>query len=189
MKSKNYYQIIEKYKVFHTKGTKLIKGSETFKLYSLSKSIVELRKIIKETNSSSIIDFGCGKAMYYFNSLNIEDIEFKSLKEYWGVKEIILYDPAVKIFSKYPWKQCDGIISTDVLEHIPEDDILEIIDDIFSLAKKFVYFVIAIYPASKFFENGENIHLCLKSKEEWSNIFENFNEKYPNIEQIIRFND
>ena len=40
------------------------------------------------------------------------------------MKKIHLYDPGVEEYSIYPKNKHDGVICTDVLEHIPEDDIL-----------------------------------------------------------------
>ena len=46
------------------------------------------------------------------------------MKEFLGVWEIRLYDPCVPRFSTFPaGLQFDGVISTDVLEHIPNVDL------------------------------------------------------------------
>ena len=44
-------------------------------------------------------------------------------------------------------------------------------------------------PASKYFDDGKNIHLSLKDQEEWKKIFLEFKKKYPNINQYIYFNE
>jgi len=105
------------------------------------------------------------------------------------VQDVYLYDPGVAKYSIYPSKKYDGVICTDVIEHIPEDDIMNFIQDIFDLSEKFVFIVIALKPASKHFDDGKNIHLCLKSKDEWDKIFTEFKEKYPLIKQYIYFNE
>lgn len=186
--SKNYYQKINSYKKMHTEGIGSLNGAEIFKGYSLIKSIVDIKDVINHTKSKSIIDFGCGKAMYYKNKLKVEDVNYISLQNYWDIEKIILYDPAVSEFSDYPKVIADGIISTDVIEHIPPEDVINFIDEMFSLCKNFIYVVIATIPASKVFENGENIHICLKTEQEWLEIFSSFKKKYKSIEQFIRFN-
>ena len=42
---------------------------------------------------------------------------------------------------------------------------------------------------SKSFDDGRNIHLCLKTQEEWEKIFLEFKAKYPQINQYLYFNN
>tara|TARA_Y200000002_G_scaffold101777_1_gene82600 strand:+ start:647 stop:1234 length:588 start_codon:yes stop_codon:yes gene_type:complete len=187
--SPNYFEIIEKYKDFHVNGTKKLSGSQTFLGYSLVKWVHKIREIIITSNSKTIIDYGCGKAFLYNSKISIADKNYENLQEYWGIEEVFLYDPAVEKYSQQPQRKRDGIICTDVIEHIPEEDVLQFIEDIFKLANKFVFLVIATMPASKHFDNGKNIHLCIKSEREWGNIFSKFKEDYPKIEQYVFFNN
>ena len=92
-------------------------------------------------------------------------------------------------FSVYPVRKFDGLICTDVIEHIPEDDILQFIDNLFKLSNKFIFVVIATIPATKYFDDGNNIHLCLKTQEEWEKIFLEFKATYPEINQYVHFNE
>mgnify|MGYP001472521852 FL=1 len=184
-----YYQIIEKYKLFHTNGIKNQPGISTFLGYSLTKWIVNIKDIIKITKSNSLIDFGCGKAFLYKNKFKIGDEDFKNLSDFWQIQNIFLYDPGVKEFSLYPDKKYDGLVCTDVIEHIPKTDVINFIDKLFKLSNKFVFFVIATIPASKYFDDGKNIHLCLKTENEWEKIFVEFKDKYPKIEQHIYYNN
>ena len=187
--SANYYEIIEKYKSFHIDGTPKLSGANTFLGYSLVKWIHEIKKIIHASNSKTLIDYGCGKALLYNNKINFPKQTFKNIQEYWGVDEVYLYDPAVEKYCLPPVKKADGIICTDVVEHIPEEDVIVFIDDLFKLANKFVFLVIATKPASKYFEDGRNIHICIKTKKEWEIIFSKFKKDYANIDQYIFFND
>jgi len=184
-----YYEVIEKYKLFHTNGIKNQPGISTFLGYSLTKWIVNIKDIIKISKSNSLIDFGCGKAFLYKNNFKIGDEDFKNLSDFWQIQNIFLYDPGVKEFSFYPDKKYDGLVCTDVIEHIPETDVINFIDKLFKLSNKFVFFVIATIPASKYFDDGKNIHLCLKTENEWEKIFVEFKDKYPKIEQYIYYNN
>ena len=83
----------------------------------------------------------------------------------------------------------DTVVCTDVLEHIPTKDIFHFIDGLYSLSKKFIFLVVATQPASKLFEDGRNIHLTLKNSDEWNIIFEEFKNKYPKIQAVLRFNE
>ena len=187
--SNYYYEVIEKYKLFHKNGVKNQPGFSTFLGYSLSKWIVKIKEIVQNNNSSSLIDFGCGKGFLYNNKFKIGEDEFENLSDFWKIQDIYLYDPGVERYSTYPNNKYDGVICTDVIEHIPEIDVINFIDKLFNLSNKFIFFVIATIPASKYFDDGKNIHLCLKNKHEWKKIFLDFKNKYPNIDQYVYFND
>lgn len=184
-----YYEVIEKYKLFHKDGIKNQPGFSTFLGYSLSKWIIKIKEIIRDSRSKSLIDFGCGKGFLYKTKFKIDETEFENLSDFWNIKDIFLYDPGVEEFSTYPKIKFDGLICTDVIEHIPESDIINFIDSLFKITNKFVFVVIATIPASKYFDDGNNIHLCLKTKKEWKKIFEDFKNKYPQIEQYVYFNN
>ena len=187
--SKYYYEVIEKYKLFHKKGIKNQPGNSTFLGYSLSKWIIIIKQIIEINNCNSLLDFGCGKGFLYKNKFKLKGAEFNNLFDFWKIKNIFLYDPGVDEYSEYPKKKYDGVICTDVVEHIPEDDVLNFIDELFKLSNKFIFIVIATIPASKYFEDGNNIHLSLKNENKWKKIFLEFKIKYPDIDQHIYFNN
>ena len=190
--SEYYYEVIEKYKLFHENGYKkdniITPGESTFLGYSLTKWILKIKEIIKINKCDSLLDFGCGKGFLYKNKFKINDQEYRNLLDCWKLDDVYLYDPGVKEFSVYPVRKFDGLICTDVIEHIPENDILQFIDSLFKLSNKFIFVVIATIPATKFFDDGNNIHLCLKTKQEWEKIFVEFKDKYPLINQYVYFN-
>ena len=191
--SEYYYEVIEKYKLFHENGYEkdniLTPGESTFLGYSLTRWILEIKEIVKINKCDSLLDFGCGKGFLYKNKFKINDQEYRNLLDCWKLDDVYLYDPAVKEFSVYPVRKFDGLICTDVIEHIPENDILQFIDNLFKLSNKFIFVVIATIPATKFFDDGNNIHLCLKTKQEWEKIFLEFKAKYPQINQYLYFNN
>ena len=104
----------------------------------------------------------------------MENKIYKNISEYWGIKEYYLYDPAVKQYLVYPSKKMDGVICIDVVEHIPEEDVINFIDEVYKLANKFVFIVIACYPAKKTLPDGRNVHLSIKEAEEWKEIIDLF---------------
>ena len=191
--SEYYYEVIEKYKLFHENGYKkdniLTPGESTFLGYSLTRWILKIKEIIKINKCDSLLDFGCGKGFLYKNKFKINDQEYRNLLDCWELEDVYLYDPGVKEFSVYPVRKFDGLICTDVIEHIPERDVLQFIDNLFKLSNKFIFVVIATIPATKFFDDGNNIHLCLKTQEEWEKIFLEFKAKYPDINQYVHFNE
>ena len=79
----------------------------------------------------------------------------------------------------------DGVICIDVVEHMPPEDVINFIEDIFKLAKKFVFIVIACYPAGKKLPDGRNVHLSIKKHGEWKKIISKIKIKYPNISPYV----
>ena len=187
--SENYFKTINLYKKMHVTGTSKLPPQKTFAGFSLVRWIPEIKTIIKKTGSKSIIDFGCGKAMAYREQIIFNKVTYPNIQDFWGVKDITLYDPGVKEFDLYPNSKADGIICTDVIEHITSDDIINFIENLYILSKIFVFLVIATKPASKYFDDGRNIHLTLKSNQEWDIIFNKFKKKYPNIKTYVKYNE
>ena len=187
--SQEYFDTIQLYKKLHSEGTKKLSPQQTFAGHSLMSWGLKIKQIIDITKSNSITDFGCGKALGHIHKVRFKQTIYQNLADYWNIEFVQLYDPGVKEFDCFPSERTDGVICTDVLEHIPNKDIKFFIDQLYSLSKKFLFVVIATIPASKFFEDGRNIHLTLKHEEEWKSIFNTINAKYPEIQTFIEFNN
>ncbi len=129
-----------------------------FNGYSLKYWIPELGNIVRNSNINSVLDFGCGKAKCW--------LDF-NLKTQLGIERLGLYDPGVKQFSNLPDISYDMVICIDVLEHIPEHLLDEVLEQIFSRAKKIVFLSISTRLASKKLPNGDNAHATVKPKEWW----------------------
>ena len=108
--SKEYYSLVNEYKHAHKIGIKKnnfhLSENITFDGKSLAPWIVHIKKIIDFTGSTSILDYGCGKAQHH--------------PENWNAYK---YDPAYPIYEKKPeaGRKFDLVICIDVLEHILED--------------------------------------------------------------------
>ena len=120
------------------------------------------------TKSETVLDYGAGTGIQYYK---------RHKNRYFGIKDfnIPCYDPAVPEYDIIPNKTFDGVISTDVLEHIPENDLEEAISNIFSLAKKFVYISVFCGPADMILSNGENAHCTIKSPKWWKRKIKSLN--------------
>ena len=127
---------------------------------SLTPHLDNIKKLIESTKSKTALDYGCGNAKNY-----IEDKIHLS----WGLEKIGLYDPAIPKWGLLPSGNFDCVISTDVLEHVPEEEINDTLIEIFTLSNKCAYLNIAMYLASQILPNGENAHCTLKSKDWWRN--------------------
>jgi uncharacterized Rossmann fold enzyme len=115
-----------------------------------TKHIDVVLKLSKQLNSTSILDYGCGKG-YLAKGLPFPIWE---------------YDPAIpgKEISPRP---ADIVICTDVLEHIEPDKIHFVLDDLRRCTLKLIYLTIHTGPSSKFLSDGRNAHLLQKNKKWW----------------------
>ena len=140
---------IEQYKLYHNNG-----WGDGVSYPAQHQHIVDL---VKDTQSTSLLDYGCGKGKQYTK---------QGLHNAWGFMPT-LYDPSIPEFDKLPEQNFDGIYSTDVMEHVPESVIPEVFDYIFSHADKFVFLGICTRPAVAVLPNGENAHCTVKPIEWW----------------------
>lgn len=186
--SQDYNKLINEYKKLHSNGIGKLSSKDTFAGTSLSNWVLTIRKILSENFCRSIIDFGCGKAGLYQREITLDGVVYSDLSHFWNCNKIYLYDPAVEEYSKYPSEKADAVICTDVLEHIPPQDIEIFIESLYRLASKILFIVVSTRPASKFFENGQNIHLTIKTEENWKEIFNRFGEEFKSIKTFIHFN-
>jgi len=137
---------IAQYKEYH-KDNKKYRGD------NLAPQIHHILELIQMTQSTTLLDYGCGKGNQWTN--NILPVT------------PTLYDPAVPEHENKPTGTFDGVISTDVMEHIPEEQIPQIFQEISQYATRFVFLAIATDPAIAVLPNGENAHCTLKPLEWW----------------------
>jgi hypothetical protein len=70
-------------------------------------------------------------------------------------------------YKQLPEGNFDGVYSTDVLEHIPEEELDRVLTEIFSKADKFVYLGICTVPSQHILSNGENAHDTVQPFDWW----------------------
>jgi hypothetical protein len=172
--SERYQRLVELYREMHARG-EVIRGiapENTFPGASLLPQAHHIRRLVARTGSRSILDYGSGKGAQYRPTQLVEgSSSWSSVQEYWGVTRIVCYDPGYAPFSRLPEESFDGVISTDVLEHCAEGDLDWIVEELFSLAAKFVFASVACHPAVKRLPNGENAHCTVRPPAFWESLF------------------
>jgi len=183
--SSRYVQLLSMYREMHLEGEKYlgIPARETFDGRSLHGQIRRVKQLIKKTGAETVLDYGSGKGQQYDpKPIKIKDEgEWDGVLDYWGVDEVVCFDPAYPPYSTPPSEQFDGVVSTDVLEHCPEDDIPWIVEEMFSFARRFVFATIACYPARKRLPSGENAHITLKDAQWWREVFDRSAERHGGV--------
>ena len=141
--SQEYYDLIDSYKVLHEEEGK-------FKGISLTPLVPTLIHVTKENNCKTLLDYGCGKGALR-SRLDLR----------W-----IGYDPHVEKFNVEPEPQ-NFVMCFDVLEHIEQEFLSNVLNHIDTLAQNFVWLRIDTAPARKSLSDGRNAHLSLYPKEWW----------------------
>jgi hypothetical protein len=177
--SARYNELVGFYKQMHAEGTQSsnqpVAAKDTFTGQSLLPHVGPIKSLIDQFGVKSVLDYGAGKARFYTAPLfpSADSSQKVDLRNFWGVNEIRLYDPGYEPLSRLPLGETfDAVICTDVMEHIPEEDMDWVIDELYGFANRMVYACIATYPAGKTFPNGENVHVTLKDPQWWARKFE-----------------
>ena len=110
---------------------------------------------VNKYSPKSILDFGCGKG---------------KLKTGLAKHEVDIdeYDPAIPNKKKIPKEQYDLIITTDVLEHIYEDEIPTICKEFISLQPETMFHAICTRKAHKKLPDGTNAHKTVRDIQWWA---------------------
>ena len=178
--SARFGDLIKQYQIAHHTETDAEEGPP-FDGRTLKKSVSYVAKIIKETGSNTVLDYGSGKAQSYTRIENEpEDSRFRSQPDWPDVK-VVCYDPGYAPFSEPYENGCEGVISTDVVEHIPHEDIPWVLDEMFSQAQKFVFVVAVCYPAKNILPNGENAHCTVEQPDWWRAQMELTARHFPGV--------
>ena len=162
-------KLLQDYKDLHEK--KCFAGN------SIVNYVPQIKQLFWSYRPKSMLDYGCGRASPYYGD------EMLPMVDKLGYEmELSLYDPAVEAYSIKPIDPVGAIICCDVLEHIPEDELDEILSHIYSLARVFVFFAIALVPdGNRKLLDGSDVHVTLKTKEAWLNLI----HKYSTVPTYI----
>ena len=189
--SPRYVELLAYYKEMHEAGIvdQGLPPEKTFDGSSLHFHAGQIRNIIGVLGSRTILDYGAGKGKQYAPMpVELPDGQkFSDIKAFWNVGSIKCFDPGYRPFAQLPKGSFDGVVTTDVLEHCPKEDIPWIIDEIFGFATEFVYANVACYPALKTLPSGENVHCTLESPDWWENIFNTRVKKSPGLRYFAAY--
>ena len=112
--------------------------------------------LLQRFDAVSILDYGCGEGSL---ARKLADRRFPWLR-------ISEYDPAIDGKNGRP-AFADLVTVTDVLEHVEPECLSAVLGHLHGLARKAVFFVVALDEANKVLADGRNAHLILESPEWW----------------------
>lgn len=146
--------------------SELHKNQKVFPGTSIKSYVKEIADLVHVCRPRNLLDYGSGKGFQYLVS---------RVHEQWGGMLPHCYDVGVRQLSEKPKGPFDGVICTDVMEHIDQPDVDAILDDIFSFlpprddgGSSFAFFAIACRPAvKKTLPDGRNVHLTVRPPSWW----------------------
>jgi hypothetical protein len=185
--SQRYLELLQLYQQMHVEGRPEHGASpeETFDGHSLEEHIGSVARLIGKTGARTILDFGAGKGMFYQDSPDHPPGSRHKALPAWPGIAVTCYDPGYAPFAEPFEGKFDGVVSTDVLEHIPEEDVPWILDEMFRAARKFVFVIAACFPAKKNLPDGTNAHCTIQPPGWWRLQLEMAARRHPGIEWVL----
>lgn len=122
-----------------------------------------IERLVHRYRPSTGLDYGCGKGEV---SVNVVDVDWTN------------YDPGIPgIDEKPPYgKKFDIVVCTDVMEHVEEQYVDEVIKDLMKYTGTVLFVDIACYLTGKTFGEGpykgQDLHITVMSPDLWIARFE-----------------
>jgi len=155
---------LDQYKKLHSEG---LYGTSSVKLYD------DIVPLLKEVNPTTVLDYGCGQSLLASCvASNLGYITFR-------------YDPAIPELDSLLTQKYDVIVCIDVLEHIPEHLVDDVIKHIRSMSE-FVIFDIGVVEAVVTLPNGDNAHCTVRSVEWW---LDKLGKYFTVVREVKRYRD
>lgn len=149
--------LIEQYKQKHREVPGYGSGPD-------AKEVEEIRGVLREIDwlePNSVLDYGAGKS--------------NLAKQLFPEAATAAYDPAIPGRHLKPRLRFDLVICTDVLEHIPTDEVGDLLADIVKYSDR-AFFTIHTGPAYHKLPDGSNCHCTIKGVNWWVAVLETFFE-------------
>jgi SAM-dependent methyltransferase len=129
-------------------GAEFQKNNKSWAGYDVVKYQKKIKDLVVRYRATTILDYGCGKGSQYKEPLpygggpgvDLPKDQWQTFDDYLGVK-VYCYDPCVEGFTELPptGTKFDGVICTQVLNSIPDDDMPWVRDLLEVYATKFCF--------------------------------------------------
>jgi hypothetical protein len=118
----------------------------------------DIQDLCKRYRPANYLDFGCGKG-YAYRNRKVDRLFDCS---------ILMHDIGIPEYSERPDPDIvDAIVCCDVLEHIPEELLPEVLSYWGRCKPKFVFATVAQYPSVATLADGTNAHVTQRSRDWW----------------------
>lgn len=144
-----------------------------FESHSMLRYLPEIGAMLSRFPTKSVLDYGCGNGKQYSRP---------DVAAMFSGIQVFKYDPPAGLLS-FPRCGVDGVVCTDVMEHIPEEEAESAIVEMVAAARAWMLIAVCCRPANKALPvSGENAHVNLIPLSEWVRLFDKFRVRYhPNL--------
>lgn len=110
--------------------------------------------LVDDLSAKSVLDYGCGKSSLMDGVVSRRRVS------------VGRYDPAIDEYKDKPRGEFSLVVCTDVMEHIPEDDVSAVLNDIRGFSGN-AFFSISTRKAKATLPDGQNAHATVRGDEWW----------------------
>jgi SAM-dependent methyltransferase len=137
----------------YKKQYEILHGQGKFPGRSMLQYVPQIADLVAEFKSKKHLDYGCGEGRQWSHERAQNVI---------GIDIPTLYDPFTSAWNARPKDKFDGVICTDVMEHVPEDELKGVVEEIASFAEQWAFISVCCRPSKHMrFEDGTNIHVTI----------------------------
>jgi hypothetical protein len=173
--TREYAELLGQYRAMHD-------DAERYGGRRLARHAGGIAALIAETGAKTMLDYGAGKGLGYAAAADGDDNSAWRAYPGWAGVRVRLYDPGyAPIAQLRQGARFDGVISTDVVEHLAPWDVPWVLDRIFGLAERFVYVAAACYPARAVLPDGRNAHATQQPPHWWRMQMEMTARRHPRL--------
>lgn len=137
---------------------KMHDNDKRFPGYSLSAYTEDMKELVDYHKPESLLDYGSGKGFQYL---------IRRVHESWGGLLPYCYDIGVRQLANKPDRTFDGVICSDVMEHIERADVQGVLAELISYADSFLFLGISCRPTKKKLSDGRDVHVTIEPPEWW----------------------
>lgn len=127
-----------------------------------------LKAVQAYPDANRVLDFGCGSG-YAVRKMRARRREWLGIELSESAYKQFLHEPYfyVGTLEQFPDNHCDMVYSTEVFEHIPEDEVDEVICQLSRIVKRCAFLTISLRPSS----DNNSYHCTLKPRTWWEEKF------------------
>lgn len=133
-------------------------AKENFRGLSVLQHEGRIAQLVRDTGARTLLDYGSGHGDAW---------HVHRLHERWGVATPVQYEPSIATWAEKPVGRFDGVICSDVLEHVGEEHLDAVIAELAAYATRFCFASVCCRPAKKNFSNGRNMHVTVRPQDWW----------------------
>lgn len=146
-----------------------------------SVDLENIRKLVSLAKAQTLLEIG-------FAMPTAESAGLKRLAERFGVSSAYAIDFCYAEATLAPPGGFDGVICTEMLEYLPDEDVPWVVEELFARANKFVYATVTDGLHAPDLPDGTSPrHLASGGRSRWYTCFENASARHPDVRWKLVF--